>query len=65
MGRFCISQISNINKQELKTLISSDKTKCSVFKFVIASFPLRFWLFAVGYECYGREYWNSGKLLGN
>lgn len=34
MGRSYISQISNINKQELKTLVGADKIKFTFFKFV-------------------------------
>lgn len=51
MGRFCISEISNINNKELMTQVSSDKICC--LELVLSSFPLRFWLLAVGYDCYG------------
>ena len=63
MGRFCISQISNINKQAKKTLVSPEKIKFAVFKLVFASFPLRFWFSAVEYVLLRDMYWNIGKLV--
>ena len=65
MGMFCISQISDINQQEVETLVSPDKIKFAVFKFVFASFPLIFWLLTVMYALLQYVYRHIGKLVEN
>lgn len=67
MGSSYISQLSNIYKQAIKTLVSADKVEFAVFKFIFACFPLRFWF--LGLECLVMicilEWWQAYRELNS
>lgn len=65
MDMFFISQISDLNQQEVQTLVSPDKIKFAVLRFLFAFFPLIFWSFTVVYALLWYVYWNIGRLVGN